>query len=306
MTPRNIVLIIFLALFLVCYVSYWAYQEYYLEPRKRLGGEIEKLSGEIAAGRNNLEVMTQFSGQHIGFYARSLPRVPNDARSQYSFWLLELLQYSGLENSRIDNAPSPRIAFGADYRFSVQCTGTLAQLSHFLFEFYCAPFLHRIASMSLTPIEGDTERLTFSMTVSALALQPRLVQDPFPLMHQLPSGWHHPRLAFNDLAWYQVIANRNLLQTARGGIDRADYTFLTGTPRIGGQEQAWFTVRTDNSQIRARLGDPIHSGSFSGRIVEIHEQDIVLERNGERWLLTLGESLNEAFALPPETGERKH
>ena len=300
---RNSILIVGLTLFLVWYISSWAYQTLYIEPRQRLGNEIEKLSGEIATGRNNLTMMTQFFSQTSGFYVRSLPQIPNDARSLYSFWLLELLQYSGFEDNHVvDNSPS-RLQFSRDYRFSIQCTGSLSQLSRFLFEFYYAPFLHRITTMTLTPIEGNTEQLSFSITINALGLYPRQANDPYPLMNQIPTGWIS-RLVSNDLTSYQTIADRNLLQTAKGGIDRADYVFLTGTPKIGEQKEAWFTIRTDNSGIRTKVGDPIHIGSFLGKVVEILDQDIVLDRNGERWLLTIGECLNEAFALPPETAEK--
>ena len=164
--------------------------------------------------------------------------------------------------------------------------------------------------MTLRPIEGNAEQLEFSMTINALVMDLRTFHTMvnglamnvqyYPPTNQLPTGFI-PRLAFNDLTAYQVISERHLLQTARGGIDRADYTFLTAILEIGNQTEVWFSVRTDDTLIKARLGDTIRSGSFSGRLVEILDQDIVLDRNGERWLLTTGESLEQAFALPPET-----
>jgi len=297
MPSRNFILIAGLALFLIWYVFHWAYQSLYSEPRQRLGSEINTLSEQIATGRNNLAAMTQFNTQNQAFFYRSLPQTSNDARSQYSFWLLELLQYSGFETHRVEDSAPAILPFGANYQFSIRCAGTLSQLSYFLFEFYYAPFLHRITSMTLSPIEGSTEQLTFLITVNALALNPY----PYAAKNQIPMTGNIPRLASNNLATYQVITDRNLLQTAKGGIDRAEYTFLTAILAIGNQTEVWFSVRTDDSLIKAQLGDSIQSGSFSGKMVEILDQDIVFERNGERWLLTIGESLNEAFALPPET-----
>jgi hypothetical protein len=153
----------------------------------------------------------------------------------------------------------------------------------------------------LVPDEKNKDKMTFSMSVSALALRPRDPKDPYPAMNQLPVGWYVPRLASNDLATYQVIADRNLLQTAKGGVDKAEYTRLTGILLLDGQKEVWFSVLTDDSRITLKLGDQIISGSFSGKIVEILEQDIVVEREGTRWLLTTGEFLTEAFALPPES-----
>ena len=301
MILRNIILIVCLSLFLIGYVGYWAYNTQYLAPRQELGAEITQLSAEIDQGRTSLATMTEFRTANQLFFYRSLPRVPNEAKSQYSFWLLELMQYSGFENNDVRDGTYTLVPLlGAEYRFRIQCTGTLSQLSNFLIEFYCAPFLHRIASMTLTPTDGNPEKLTFSMTVNALALDSRY--NPYPPTNQLPEGYFM-RLQSTDATAYNVIAGRNLLQTAKGGIDLADYTFMTGSVGFGDQEEVWFVVRTNDSTIKAKLGDTIHSGSFSGKIVEIHGQDVVLDRNGSRWLLTIGESLSEAFALPPETGE---
>ena len=301
MPSRNFILIVGLTLCLVWYVSDWAYKSLYWEPRERLGSETQKLSDEIATWRNNLAAMTLFNQQNAGFYYRTLPPNRNEAQSQYSFWLLELLLYTGFENNHVNPVPPIRVPSGASYQFNVQCVGTLSQLSYFLFEFYYAPFLHRITSMTLAPVDGKPEQLTISMTINALALNTYPYSPP--LGNQMPTGYIS-RSAFNDWAMYQVIAERNLLQTARGGIDRADFTFLTAILKIDHQTEVWFSVRTDDSLIKAKLGDPVRSGSFSGRLVEILDQDIVLERNGERWLLTTGESLNQAFALPPETAGR--
>lgn len=301
MTLRNIILLAGLSLFLLWYVSNWAYTSQYLKPRKQFSDEIAKLSGEIERGQNYYAALSQFCQQNQLFYARSLPRVQNDAK-QYSFWLLELLQLSGLENINVADGVPISIPFGADYRFTVQCAGTLSQLSYFLFEFYYAPFLHRISTLKLVPDEKNKDKMTFTMTISALALRPRDLNDPYPAMNQIPGGWYVPRLASSDLATYQVIPERNLLQTAKGGIDKADYTILTAILQIDGQEEVWFSVQTDDDPpIKLKHGDQIVSGSFSGTIVEIHEQDIVLDRNGTRWLLTTGETLTEAFALPPES-----
>ena len=333
MPSRNIILIVGLALFLVGYVFHWAYHSLYLEPRERLGNEITRLSGEIEAGRGSHAAMSQFCQQNMGFFYRTLPQTRNDAQSQYSFWLLELLLYSGFEENHVNPVANPIAVFpfGWNFQFNIQSTGSLEQLSYFLFEFYYAPFLHRITSMTLAPTDGNAEQLSVSLTVNALALDLGLfhtmdnalgLQVPFfPLPNQLPTGWTVSRLAFmpqsathenftaEQFALYRIIANRNLLQTARGGIDRADFTFLTGIVELDGQTEAWFSVRTDDSRITARLGDPVQSGSFSGRLVEILDRDIVLERDGERgkerWLLTTGESLNQAFALPPETSGRR-
>ena len=302
MTLRNLILIVIILLFLVGYAGYWAYTEQYRNPQNEITTEMATLTGQIETWEGNAATMRNYRDQHVWLFHRTLPLAPADA-GQYAFWLHELLQLSGFENNDVRNFPSASAPMGADYRFHVQSVGTLEQLSYFLIQFYNEPFLHRITSMTLSPVEGNEEQLTFTMIINALALR----LNPFPPTNQLPTirrlGWNMQRLQSNDPAFYQIISDRNLLRTARGGIDDADFTFLTGLPGVGRQREAWFTVRTTDSVIRARLGDTIRSGSFVGRIVEMYDQDIVLDRGGTRWLLTTGERLSDAFALPPETGE---
>jgi len=301
MTLRNLVLIVLLTLFFGWYACNWAYKTQYRAPRETLTKQIGELSQAIESGDVGLAAMRQFNEQTeqtYWLYPRSLPPTPNHAR-QYSFLLLEMLQFCGLENANVQEHPPSRVPSGAEYRFYAECTGTLSQFSHFLFEFYYAPFLHRITTLTLMPIDGDANRLTFSMTINALALNAQ--HSPYPVTNQLPGGWRFPRLAFDNLAAYQVIEERNLLQAARGGIDQADFTFLTGLLQIDNQTEVVFSVRTDDSTIKLKQGDTIRSGSFVGKIVEVYYQDIVLDRDGSRWLLSLNESLDQAFALPPET-----
>jgi hypothetical protein len=295
---RNVIITAVLALFFAVYAGSWAFNSLYKQPRQKLNAEITKLSQEIANGRNNHTAMTQFTTQQLPFYYRSLPRLPNEARSLYSFWLLEVLQFCQLEDSKVTDANPSRLPFGYGYRFSVQCTGTLDQLTRFLFEFYYAPYLQRIAAMSITPVEGQNGRSTLALTVDALALYPRQVNDPYPMVNQLPTGWFVPRLASNDLNVYAVIAQRDVLQAAKGGIDKADYAYVTAINQIGQVREVWITVRTDDSVVKVKQGDVVRIGSFNSKVAEITDNDVILENQSGRWLLTAGECLNQAVAVP--------
>ena len=296
---RNLVMLGILAIFFAWYGLSWAYESLYREPRKRLGAEIKKLEEEIAFGKQNVTTMTQGYNQLVGFYMRSLPRTPNDARSLYTFWLLELLKYCDIEAGDVTGNNPTRAAFGLNYRFNVRGTCSLDRLSRLLFEFYYAPFLHRVTSMTIAPVEGKEDVITVTLTVDALALRPPFQQAPYPLQNQLPTGYI-PRLRSNDLTAYHVIADRNLLQAAKGGVDKADYAYLTAINQVDDQTEIWLTVRTDNGIIKAKKGEAIRVGSFRGTVEDIFEQDVVFNRDGMRWLMTLGDCLNRAFALAPE------
>ena len=41
-------------------------------------------------------------------------------------------------------------------------------------------------------------------------------------------------------------------------------------------------------------------GPVAGTIAEIVGSEVIIESDGERWLLTLGDRLVDAYALPPE------
>ena len=298
---RNIITIGLLTIFFVWYGTSWAYRSLYKEPRVKLREEIAQLQQGIDNKKRGIETMKQFWTTNQMLYVRSLPRASDAVRSQYTFWLLELLKFCDVESPDVNsNNPTPTNFSSYNYRFNVRGVCSLDQLSRLLFEFYCAPFLHRITAMSVTPQE-KSEKVAVSLTIEGLSIKPAFTTDLYPLRNQLPVGiGYYSRLASNQLETYHVIAERNLLQAVRGGVDEADYTFLTGINRIDGEYEAWFTIRTDDSVFKPKVGELISIGSVRATIKEILDNDVVFERDGTLWLASLGECLNQAFALPKE------
>ena len=100
------------------------------------------------------------------------------------------------------------------------------------------------------------------------------------------------------------------------GTGPARRAFLTGVANVNGVPEAWFTTRPDGETLKLRVGDkliqygdqirksdgPEEPGLSTeiGRVAEIKDSGLVLERNGERWRLTIGETLAQAHALPSE------
>jgi hypothetical protein len=305
---RNILLFGALGFFFAWYGLSWAYESLYREPRQRLGNELTKLKTEIENGKKNALMMNQFTIQNQGFYYRSLPLIPDTARTQYSFWLLELLKYCGIEKPDVDSSNPTRTAFGLNYRVSIKAECSLVQLTQFLFEFYYAPFLQRITSLTISPLEEkntDTpdenkkDKISVVMTIDILALRPSSPQAPVPWKDKLPTGYI-PRLKSNDVMQYQVVADRNLLQAVKGGADKADYAFLTSINTINEEQEIWISIRTDNTIVKVNRGETVKIGSFIAKVVAINEQDVVFEKGGLRWLVSIGDCLNQAFAIPPE------
>lgn len=265
-----------------------------LDKRKQARQRLEK---RLKAGSEALAEARAALKQLEVWQRRALPSDPQVARSLYQAWLLELVGRVGLANHSVD-AGEPRNRGGLVYpiAFTVQGRGTLQQLTELLHEFYSAGHLHQIQSLVMTPV-GRRDLLDLSISIETLALAGADRKDRL-------STEKSTKLACASLEDYDVIADRNLFGTT-GPADPTDYTYLTGIHYLNGEpEEAWFTLWTAEDPERAVLKLPIGAslqiGQFSGTVVRIDRDDVVLEADGQRWLVGIGESLAQAFAVPPE------
>jgi hypothetical protein len=94
-----------------------------------------------------------------------------------------------------------------------------------------------------------------------------------------------------------VIAQRNLFGMG-GGADLADNTLLTSINLVEGQPEVWFTIRTKDEVVKLRVGQTLALGTLTLTVVEVLGSDVVVAVDGERWLLTLGDKVTDACALP--------
>ena len=226
--------------------------------------------------------------------AQSLPSDTEVARSLYRAWLLELVDHVGLSSPSVESG-EPLSRKGAYYLlpFTVRARGDLEQLTKFLFEFYNAGHLHQLGSLGITPIP-NSDQLDLSITVEALTIRGADRKD------RLTTG-RSGRLASTALDDYRVIVVRNLF--AAGGIpEDVDHAYLEGIVSVDGRPQAWFGLRTTGEKLKLSEGDLLEIGGFRATVVEIagDDRDVVLDAKGQRWLLSLGEKLTDAWALPPE------
>ena len=222
----------------------------------------------------------------------SLPSDTEVARSLYRAWLLELVEKSDFQTAHVDSGPATsRKGFYEALVFSVRGKGTLHQVVRFLFDFYHAGHLHKIQSLSLTPV-GKGGSLDVIMTVEALVL-------PGSDRKTELSKETSRRLNFPALADYGIIAQRNVFG-AGGDSDASRQTYLTAVTRDDGEAEAWFTLRGQDKLLKLRQGGHFEIGYVSGTVVDIMNDDVVFESVGERWLISVGEPLAEALALPPE------
>jgi hypothetical protein len=292
MKYRKPILVAALMVMALFYAGDWLLRNQFEGPLESSHKRTARLQEEIAARQRDLEKARKAAKTLDRFKAQSLPSNPEVARSLYQGWLLELVGQVGLTNPKVDSSePLNRKGMYHQLSFSLRGRGTLEQLARFLFAFYRVDHLHQIRSLSATPLQG-TEELDLSVGIEALALAQADRKDRL-------STRTSDRLASNKFEDYQVIAQRNLFGASVTS-DATQYTFLTSVNYVDGQPQAWFTIRTSDEILKLREGETLEIGPFKASVSGITDSDVIIESEGERWLVTIGESLTEAAALPPE------
>jgi len=280
------------ALLLAFYLGNWALDALYLKPLARAQRLTELLNERIELRERELAAARRAGMWLSACEAQSLPSDTEVARSLYQAWLLELVDHVGLAGPSVNSSP-PSVQKGGfqALSFTVAGRGTLEQLTNFLFEFYTGGHLHQIRSIVVRPL-ARTDQLDLHLSIEALSLPTADRSDQLAAVRS-------DRLVFDDVQQYRVITERNLFSVG-GSPSAVEHTRLTGVTSDDGQPVAWFNLQTTGEMQKLRTGDVLEVDHFSGKVAEIEGNDVVLESDGGRWLLTIGENLSEAAALPPE------
>jgi hypothetical protein len=290
---RKKLLVAVLGLLALAYSSDWVWSVV-TEPLQELRKKQRTLERDLQRRQLDLVRARKAAKALENWSAASLPADPQVARSVYQAWLLQLVSGLGLSGPAVDSTqPSARGGY-LSITFSLHARGTLRQWTQFLYEFYRAGYLHQLRSLAVTPL-GKRQELDVDVTIEALVLP---TAEDAEQLEKLVSD----RLAYERFLDYQPILTRNLFAAGPAGAQR-DATYLTGINTVGGVPEAWFTFRnqldTDRAVVKLRCGQDLVIGQFQAKVLAIHEHDVVLEADGERWLLSIGEKLGDALALPP-------
>ena len=143
--------------------------------------------------------------RQLGEYmARSLPGNPEQARSQYQQWLLELVHDKGMDNVLVDFSSSRNV--GKVYQkidFRITGATQLPALIGMMHDFYAKDYLHRIRDLTITPVKAGGFNVTMSVDVIGLRDAP----DDLPQRTE-PSY----RVDADSEAYVAAIMNRNLYE----------------------------------------------------------------------------------------------
>jgi hypothetical protein len=245
----------------------------------------------------NMEVV---AGQHArrqlrNWEARSLPSRIDVAESLYLDWLREQLTGAGLEVTQL----AERSTTGRNQRYEevgvdVTATGTLAQLTDFLYRFYSAVHLHRITEATLTGTDNG-KKLSINLTVGALALPGANRKD------KLAEGEPRPMTAPLEEVRTRLVA-RNLFappspQAGPGpDMESSDAFFTSATYGDQGWVM-WLRMKKSGKSKTFHQGDDIEIGQFKGKIVEIEKRRVVISTDKGKVELRIGQALSEAVVI---------
>lgn len=267
-----------------------------------------RLKQDIKKRKESLGRLRIASKQLARWRGQSLPGETEVARSLYRAWLLELVDDVRLLNPSVRSSEPVAQKKGLYYTlsFSVRAHGTLEQLKIFLFAFYQTDLLHQIRSLTIKP-PAQGNRLDLSMSIEALALGQTAAGDGSEDQQMVVDAFRErswrvaDRLASDTLEEYDVIDRRNLFGMGTGGTaDPMDHTYLTSISIVNGEPEVWLTMRTTNEVKKVPLGEVFEIGPLVCTIADVYGQDVIIESDGERWLLSLGDKITDAHALPPE------
>ncbi|HEX6960449.1 MAG TPA: hypothetical protein VF175_01170, partial [Lacipirellula sp.] len=231
--------------------------------------------------------------------SQSLPSNRDVAESLYQDWLRSQATEAGLQVTQLanktGNARNPQFD---EVSFELRATGTMEQLADFLYRFYSAPHLHRIASATLLAEDGG-KKLNITATASALIL------PDVKRTNRLADG-DAQQLAKSKEAFRKSLADRNLFvaYTPKAGdgdgqkddvaaktkfvwTDYGAYGWRMGVQKDGDSELTYY-----------QQGDEIEVGELKGKVVQLDAHRAVIETSDGRVEVRFGQNFGEAAPLP--------
>jgi hypothetical protein len=235
---------------------------------------------------------------------QSLPTNADIANSLYQDWLQKQMTEAGLKVADIKSSAGLRGGNDRTQEFTyvVTASGQMSQLVDFLSRFYQAGHLQRISRASLAPAKEGND-LSITLTVDALSMRDSPRTDT---LSDLKSDLKLPPLEELQAA----IAKRDLFApfkdtavvASKPQENEADQAFISG---MGQGDGGWYmSIRMKDSgkMMYFRAGDSIQIGKFTGKVSEIDGRRAIVEQEGNRLQIFLGQSLGQAQPVTQQAG----
>ncbi|MCX7428302.1 MAG: hypothetical protein NTW96_22065, partial [Planctomycetia bacterium] len=276
-------------------------------PPASLVAQRDGLAAEVEKKQDRLDAAAKARKQLDEWGRRSLPSVPETARSLYQNWLLEQLAGAKVQQVKVQSNPKTPVAGIYDrLPFTVQGRGTAEHFADFLYRFYSAGHLHKIRLMTIKPIK-DSADLDVTLTVEALCLPGADRPDRL-------ADVASKRLAQPDAESYvKMIGARRLFSPHQPPkvatpeppknpepkppeFEHANQLAVTGTGEVDGRPQAWLTLRTTGEKARSFEGETFAFKQVKGKVLRVLDRSVELEINGKRYTVALGQTIEKAAA----------
>lgn len=288
---RQQVLLALLAIIAVIQVGDWVLNTMIQGPLQLRRARTEQLQSDIKKRETSLAETRNAAKQIDAWMKQSLPEDPEVTRSVYRSWLLSLIRTTKLRNATVDSG-TPSVRKAKDNKvlfrsmpFSIRCRGSLTEFNAFLFQFSNAGHLHQISSMTLNPI-GTTGLFDISLGVETLLLAGRKGNS----LNTAPSEL----LASKDFNHYQSIVKDNIFGIGIDNTDPMQHTIISAITFSNGAPLVWITEQLSSRTIQVGVGSDFDTVALSGRVVEVHDQDVVIETSGERKTFAIGKPFSQA------------
>jgi Tfp pilus assembly protein PilO len=288
---RQQLLLAVLALIAIVQMGDWVLNTMIQGPLQLRRDRTDQLQKDIRK-RESLLAESRNAGKEIEVWQKqSLPADPEVARSGYRSWLLSVVKGAKLRNAVVDSgSPSSRRMKDNSvlYRslpFSVRARGSLAQFNEFLFRFSKAGHLHQISSLTLNPVSG-TGQFDISVGVETLLLPTRKGEGLNTASSTL--------LASAELRDYEVIVKDNIFGIGIDSSDPMKHTMVSAITFSNGSPEVWITEELSDKTTRVRPGADFNTVALSGRVVEVHEREVIIETSGDHMLFPIGQPFSEA------------
>ncbi len=292
-TRRQLLLAV-LAAIAVIQVGDWVLNTVIQGPLQARRAKTEQLHEDIRKRESVLAESRNAGKQVDAWQKQSMPADPDVTRSVYRSWLLNIVKNTKLRNATVDSgSPATRRAKDKTvlYRsmpFNVRARGSLAQFNEFLFLFSRAGHLHQLTSMTLNPI-SSTGQFDISLGIETLLLPGRKGND----LNSAPSALL-ASAEFND---YASIAKNNIFGIGIDAADPMQHTMISGITFSNGNPQVWITEQLLDKVTQVGAGAEFDTVALSGRILEVHDQEVIVETSGERMRFPIGQPFSAARTI---------
>jgi len=264
---------------------------------------------ELSAARTAAAQGLRARGKLRQLRSQSLPVNHDIAESLYQDWLQAQLSEAGMQvdeladRSRLQKDPSIQ-----RFTYQLRAKGKLAQLAEFLHRFYQAPHLQRISAATISP-SSDRTSLSLSLTVDAMSLADcdrtdQLAQGEGGSLAQSRDEYRDEIVGRNMFVVYKATSSANSEaagQASSGDSEAAQAMFSGMTEGLHGWRMS-IRMQDSGKLFFYRQGDPIHIGQFQGTIAELDSRQAIIETDGKRLILRLGQNLGEAKPLADSAG----